>query len=147
LSVSRRKILRFSLLAFLFFGLMVAWLGFGERGFIHLYRMEKERQAHLDKIQDLEQENRELLEEIERLRDDAPYVESLSRRELGLVKDDEVLYRFVKERRLPSPRGARDRKPYLCFNKSSKRGIVFKLLCPHKASEGNTPRPSRGNGS
>jgi cell division protein FtsB len=100
--VSTRKVLRFSLLAFLFFGLMVAWLGFGERGFIHLYRMEKERQAHLDKIQDLEQENRKLLEEIQRLRDDVAYMESLGRRELGLVKEDEVLYRFVKERH-PAP--------------------------------------------
>jgi cell division protein FtsB len=98
LSVSMRKVLRFSLLVFLFFGLMVAWLGFGERGFIHLYRMEKERQAHLDKIQDLEQENRELLEEIQRLRDDVAYMEALGRRELGLVKEDEVLYRFAKER-------------------------------------------------
>lgn len=102
MSVSTRKVLRFSLLAFLFFGLMVAWLGFGERGFIHLYRMEKERQAHLDKIQDLEQENRKLLEEIQRLRDDVAYMESLGRRELGLVKEDEVLYRFVKERH-PAP--------------------------------------------
>jgi cell division protein FtsB len=101
--VSIRKVLRFSLLAFLFFGLMVAWLGFGERGFIHLYRMEKERQAHLDKIQDLEQENRKLLEEIQRLRDDVAYMESLGRRELGLVKEDEVLYRFVKERHPPPP--------------------------------------------
>ena len=64
--------------------------------------MEKERQAHLDKIQDLEQENRKLLEEIQRLRDDVAYMESLGRRELGLVKEDEVLYRFVKERH-PAP--------------------------------------------
>lgn len=99
------------MLAFLFFGLMVAWLGFGERGFIHLYRMEKERQAHLDKIHALEQENRALLDEIQRLRDDVAYMESLGRRELGLVKDDEVLYRFVKERRpapAPQPKGNKE---------------------------------------
>lgn len=103
MSVSTRKVLKFSLLTLLFFGLIVAWLGFGERGFIHLYRMEKERQAHLDRIQDLEQQNRELLEEIQRLREDVAYMESLGRRELGLVKDGEVLYRFVKERDLASP--------------------------------------------
>ena len=100
MSVSTRKVLKFSLLTLLFFGLIVAWLGFGERGFIHLYRMEKERQTHLDRIQNLEQENRELLEEIQRLREDVAYMESLGRRELGLVKDGEVLYRFVKERDL-----------------------------------------------
>jgi cell division protein FtsB len=96
--VSIRKVWRFSLLSLFFIGLIVAWLGFGERGFIHLYRMERERQAHLEKIQNLEQENQELLEEIQRLREDVAYMESLGRRELGLIKDGEVLYRFVKEK-------------------------------------------------
>jgi cell division protein FtsB len=89
-----RNILKFSLLALVFLGLVVAWLGFGERGFIHLYRMDRERQTYLEKINKLEQENRELLDEIKRLRSDRDYVESLGRRELGLVKDDELMYRF-----------------------------------------------------
>jgi cell division protein FtsB len=108
--VSTKKVLTFSWLILLFLGLIVAWLGFGERGFIHLYRMEKERQTHLDRIQDLEKKNRELLEEIERLREDAAYMESLGRRELGLLKDDEVLYRFVKERDLTPPAPPKESK-------------------------------------
>ena len=89
-----KDILKVSLLAFLFLGLVVAWLGFGERGFIHLYRMDTERQAYLERINKLERENRELLEEIQRLRSDRDYVENLGRRELGLVKEDELMYRF-----------------------------------------------------
>ena len=89
-----KDILKISLLAFLFLGLVVAWLGFGERGFIHLYRMDTERQAYLERINKLERENRELLEEIQRLRSDRDYVENLGRRELGLVKEDELMYRF-----------------------------------------------------
>ena len=89
-----KDILKFSLLALLFLGLVVAWLGFGERGFIHLYRMDTERQAYLERINKLERENRELLEEIQRLRSDRDYVENLGRRELGLVKEDELMYRF-----------------------------------------------------
>ena len=89
-----KDILKISLLAFLFLGLVVAWLGFGERGFIHLYRMDTERQAYLERINKLERENRELLEEIHRLRSDRDYVENLGRRELGLVKEDELMYRF-----------------------------------------------------
>lgn len=89
-----KYILKFSLLALMFLGLLVAWLGFGEKGFIHLYRMDRERQTYLDKINKLERQNRELLEEIKRLRSDRDYVESLGRRELGLVKDDELMYRF-----------------------------------------------------
>jgi cell division protein FtsB len=89
-----KYILKFSLLALMFLGLVVAWLGFGEKGFIHLYRMDRERQTYLDKITNLERQNRELLDEINRLRSDRDYVESLGRRELGLVKDDELMYRF-----------------------------------------------------
>jgi cell division protein FtsB len=89
-----KPILKFSLLALLFLGLVAAWLGFGERGFIHLYRMDRERQTYLEKINKLERENRELLDEIQRLRSDREYVENLGRREMGLVKEDEIMYRF-----------------------------------------------------
>lgn len=92
--VNGKNILKFSLIALLFLGLVVAWLGFGERGFIHLYRMDRERQAYQEKINTLERENRELLDEIQRLRSDREYVENLGRRELGLVKEDEIMYRF-----------------------------------------------------
>jgi cell division protein FtsB len=90
-----KGLLKFSLLALLFVGLLVAWLGFGERGFIHLYRMDRERQTYLERINTLERENRELLDEIQRLRSNREYVEELGRRELGLVKEDELMYRFA----------------------------------------------------
>lgn len=100
-----KNILRVTLLALLFVGLVVAWLGFGERGFIHLYRMDHERQAYQEKINRLERENRDLLDEIQRLRSDREYVENLGRKELGLVKEDEVMYRFgtKKEKEKPTP--------------------------------------------
>jgi len=103
--VNGKNILKFSLFALLFLGLVVAWLGFGERGFIHLYRMDRERQAYLEKINKLERENRELLDEIQRLRSDREYVENLGRREMGLVKEDELMYRFgtKKEKEKPKP--------------------------------------------
>jgi cell division protein FtsB len=34
------------------------------------------------------------LDEIQRLRSDREYVENLGRREMGLVKEDEIMYRF-----------------------------------------------------
>jgi cell division protein FtsB len=89
-----KNILKFSLLALLFLGLVVAWLGFGERGFIHLYQMDRERQTYLEKIKGLERENRELLDEIRLLRSDRDYVENLGRSEMGFVKEDEIMYRF-----------------------------------------------------
>jgi cell division protein FtsB len=90
----RKGILKLSVFLFLFLSLVVGWLGFGERGFVHLYRMDKERQVRLEKARQLERENKELLDEIERLRTDKEYLESLGRRELGLIKEGEILYRF-----------------------------------------------------
>lgn len=89
--------MKFSFIALLFLGLIVAWLGFGERGFIHLYRMEKDRRAYLERIRNLEIENQELLEEIKILRTDKQYLESVARKELGLIKENEILYRFSGE--------------------------------------------------
>jgi cell division protein FtsB len=94
----KKGLLKFFFFIFIFLGLVVAWLGFGQRGFIHLYRMNNEREARLERIKKLERENKDLLEEIERLRKDKEYVESLARRELGLVKEGEILYRFSKQK-------------------------------------------------
>jgi cell division protein FtsB len=98
LALTRKDVFKFSAFALLFLSLMALWLGFGERGFIHLYRMDKERQEYVEKIEKLEQEKRELLKEINRLLTDKGYIESQGRRELGLVREGEVLYRFKTER-------------------------------------------------
>lgn len=97
MGLSKKRFLKFTLITLIFLGLMAAWLGFGERGFIHLYQMEKDRQAHIERIRALERENQALLEEIHRLRNDKKYLESVARMELGLIKDNEKLYRFSRE--------------------------------------------------
>jgi len=101
LNFNKTGLFKISFFVLIFFGLIVAWLGFGERGLVHLYRMERERQVHLKKIHRLEGENRKLMEEIDRLRNDRDYIESVARRELGLIKDHEILYRFAKDRKHP----------------------------------------------
>jgi len=97
LGFKKKGFLKLSLIALLFLGLIVAWLGFGEHGFINLYRMEKERQVYQAKIRRLEKANQELLEQINRLRNDNEYIEKVARRELGLVKKDEIIFRFSNE--------------------------------------------------
>ncbi|MBW1679981.1 MAG: septum formation initiator family protein [Deltaproteobacteria bacterium] len=89
-----RPLFKYSLIGLCIFGPVVAWLGFGERGFVHLYRLEKERRLHIEKIRRLQEENQALLKEIERLRNDPAYAEAVARRELGMVKDNEMIYRF-----------------------------------------------------
>ena len=74
MSFSKKSLFKFGFIAILFLGLIVSWLGFGERGFFHLYRMEQERQAYIEKIHSLERTNQELLEQIERLQKDKEYI-------------------------------------------------------------------------
>ena len=81
------------------FVLIAAWLAFGERGLIHLYRMEGQRAHYRERIQALEQKNHELLLEIERLRTDEEYIESVARKELNLLKEDETHFHFAEELR------------------------------------------------
>jgi cell division protein FtsB len=60
--------------------------------------MEKERDVYLEKIGRLEVEKQSLLDEIKRLQTDKEHIESIARREWGLIKDNEILYRFERER-------------------------------------------------
>ena len=94
---NKKSFLKFSFITLIFLALIVAWLGFGERGFIHLYRMEKERQAYLARIRHLEKQNQQLLKQIDQLRTDKDYLESMARRELGFVKDNEIIYKIGEE--------------------------------------------------
>ena len=103
MAFTKKGFFKFSFFALLFLGLIVFWLGFGERGFIHLYRMEKERQTHLDKIHELESENKRLLEEIKRFQSDKEHIESTARRELGVIKENETLYRLIPEKDQTKP--------------------------------------------
>lgn len=92
------KALKITVVSLVLLCLLALWLTFGERGFIYLYKKDKERQVYLEKIEDLEKENQKLIQEIERLSKDNDYIEETARRELGMVRDGEVIYRFAGEK-------------------------------------------------
>lgn len=97
MSAGKKKFVRTSLALLCVIAPMVAWLGFGQHGFIHLYGVGKERQACEQMIKKLTEENQTLFDEIQRLRTDSKYVEQVARKELGLVKENEIIYRFQEE--------------------------------------------------
>ena len=82
-----------------FIVLIVILLGltfFGDRGILHVWRANQQM-AELEKqLQALHKVNTELRQEIDALRngDDLQAIESLARRELGMVRDDERVYQF-----------------------------------------------------
>jgi len=59
--------------------------------------MQKEKERYLAIISDLKEQNRLLTAEIRRLREDPKYFESVARKELGLVKENEIIYRFKRD--------------------------------------------------
>ena len=92
------KALKISLLSFVLLCLLASWLAFGDRGLIYVYNKDKERQEYLKKIEELKKENQKLMEEIERLSKDSDYIEKTARKELNMVRDGEVIYRFANEK-------------------------------------------------
>lgn len=92
--LNKREFLKISIFSLIILSLLVLWLAFGERGLIHLYRMGKERQSYTNKIHRLEDANRELMEEIRKLQNDQEYIEAMARKELGMIKENEVIFRF-----------------------------------------------------
>ena len=59
--------------------------------------MQKEKEESVVLIEELKGKNKELTAEIRRLKGDPRYLESVARRELGLVRENEVIYRFKKD--------------------------------------------------
>lgn len=98
LSAQKKKFWRVLLLLLCVLGSILAWLAFGERGLIPLYRTEIEREACIDRIRQLAEENQTLVEEIHRLNTDMDYVESVVRKEFNLIKENEIIYRFNKDK-------------------------------------------------
>lgn len=85
---------RFPLWAILLLLLVLAAALFGERGILRGVQANREKEALQAEVQRIEAVNLELRKEIESLRTDRRYIEGVARRELGLVKEDELVYQF-----------------------------------------------------
>jgi cell division protein FtsB len=70
---------------------------FGDRGILHVLRANQQLDHLETQLRDMEQVNTELRRDIDALRNDLQTIESLARRELGMVRDDERVYQFPPE--------------------------------------------------
>ena len=73
--------------------LLIVW---SPTGLLHLRQLHVEHQQLLQKNDILEKENHHLYEEINRLQKDPDAIEGLARQELGLVREGELIFHFVK---------------------------------------------------
>ena len=97
MDLNKRQFFQASLFILVFIGVILSWLAFGDRGFIHLYKMEKERQDYIDRIKKLKVANKKLMDEIDRLRNDREYIEATAKKELNLVRENEVIFKFDED--------------------------------------------------
>jgi cell division protein FtsB len=66
----------------------------GERGAIHLWRLQGEKARLDEQNYRLQKDNEALREKITRLRNDDFYLEKIAREELNLVRPGDIVYRF-----------------------------------------------------
>jgi len=67
---------------------------FGEKGILHLLRLKQELTKIKEMNLKMEEENQRLKEEVRRLQYEKRYIEEIARKELGMVKEGEIIYQF-----------------------------------------------------
>ncbi len=83
------------LVFFLFFVLLIGFfIVFGEKGILHRLRLQKELARIKETNAHIRDENRKLEKEVKRLQTEKKYIEEIARKELGLVKEGEIIYQF-----------------------------------------------------
>ena len=87
----KKRIILFILFLFLILGLFTF---FGDKGILHLFRLQKELGRIKEMNIKMEEENRKLREEVRRLQYEKRYIEEIARKELGMVKEGEIIYQF-----------------------------------------------------
>ena len=90
-TLSKKRVLLLVLFLFLILGFFTF---FGDKGIFHLLRLQKEVSRIKEMNLKTEEENRKLREEVRRLQHEKRYIEEIARKELGMVKEGEIIYQF-----------------------------------------------------
>ncbi len=73
---------------------------FGDKGAADLSLLRQEKRLIMQQNERLESENRDLMRQIDRLReDDLGFIEDIARRELGMVREDEVILKLPERQK------------------------------------------------
>lgn len=72
--------------------LMLGFAVFGNRGVVQILQAERQKQQLQAQLAELQQQQQRLREEIDRLQNDRDYWEQLARKNLGMVREGELIY-------------------------------------------------------
>jgi len=70
---------------------------FGERGLLRIYHLNREKQDVQQRLETLKGENLKLVREVDALKNDRRYLESIARRDFGMVRKNEIIYQFPQK--------------------------------------------------
>ena len=72
---------------------------FGDKGLLRIYELNQDKKKIDSRLIEAKQENEKLKHEIVALKTDRRYLESIARKEFGLVRPNEIIYRFPQEKK------------------------------------------------
>lgn len=70
---------------------------FGERGLLRIYHLNREKKDIQQRVDAMRNDNLRLVREIDALKNDRRYLESIARRDFGLVRQNETIYQFPQQ--------------------------------------------------
>ncbi len=91
--MSRRRKILFSIITVAMFGFMGVIL-FGDNGLMELGRLRRAHQQLVTENCILARDNLRLCRTIDRLQNDPRFVENVARQELGMVRENELIFTF-----------------------------------------------------
>lgn len=89
---------RFNLWPLALVALMLGFALFGDRGIFHMLNLSGQKTLLSQKLVEFEDQNENLRAEITALRSDRRYIERIARTELGMVRDDELVFQFANRK-------------------------------------------------
>lgn len=72
---------------------------FGDKGLLRIYELRHDKSRIDTRLIDTKNENEKLKLEIVALKTDRRYLESIARKDFGLVRSNEVIYQFPQEKK------------------------------------------------
>jgi cell division protein FtsB len=72
---------------------------FGDKGLLRIFELKQDKSRINSRLADSKTENEKLKLEITALKTDRRYLESIARKDFGLVRSNEVIYQFPQEKK------------------------------------------------
>ncbi|MDO9069474.1 MAG: septum formation initiator family protein [Deltaproteobacteria bacterium] len=74
---------------------------FGDKGLLRIFELKQDKNKIDARLVESRNDNEKLKREIIALKSDRRYIESIARKDFGLVRSNEVIYQFPQENKQP----------------------------------------------